>query len=669
MITFPCAQSGLEALLNRAATAVVVGWSPTGNGHMDRLLDVLKISAEEGRLRKDDVILVHLPPTWNGNRTVLPSSSLDEFTRVMQKQKIHVAFAKSNGSAIHGDYQPTLLCGQSDRSRNSRINQSFANNPLRRIACWSGLNKGMLLARADSKCSISPRAFFYEKALAPGYEVSAQTLMQKIVRHIPCDKIKVLTDMDPALQKAAANCGIPGHQRVDQQNHGSVLFPRTNPKIPDTRMAFLSKAVSGFGERVSEMQVHGDPSRGALNKTAQCLDYLGSGDTVFRRGVSYLLNYGRELTQSNASMNGILVHPDLRRTPERIETVVYIYLNGSSSHTVMKIIREKLDATQIPNALFVFCGSETIDEESLLGEPKLDPLALCYAMSPSGRVHGIAAAGAGIVGEFSFFRRIGSQAKILLIPFEEQYEQQRNAEYLHWLMPETAWIAKEPQIGIAMERFLPTLATCQEPVDFAGFRSRIDLCIREKRIQQRQTSDLLFLPPNTNPEDSPLLQLSNYYSVLETALRADEKMILKRKEVKFLCQWFDAFQQYLAEGKSPLSFLGEVRLTANGPALRLSFREMRRILENPEDLVLLSMNKRAGDPLNAEEALTLQRRLSCLRNEPGLAHDLALARQVLKEIAKPIAFSSLTRCRDAENLSQKVKDFLEELGRNVFHGY
>src|SRR5207247_3873767 len=82
--------------------------------------------------------------------------------------------------------------------------------------------------------------------------ISANNLMRTLADTIGAanmrTKVKVLTDMAPDLHKAAYRDGVPGTNRVDQQNHGILLdmTPDATGNM-ETSRAILAKVLNTHG--------------------------------------------------------------------------------------------------------------------------------------------------------------------------------------------------------------------------------------------------------------------------------------------------------------------------------------------------------------------------------------------------------------------------------------
>ena len=114
---------------------------------------------------------------------------------------------------------------------------------------------------------------------------------------------KALDNLNAKIQKAAKKYNILDSNRIDQQNHGTILISDDNLRmdsnfIPSSEFAFISKAVGGYGEMVSQIKINGDPSIVILEKIEKCFsifhDFTNMED-IFKSGVNYFVNYGKKL--------------------------------------------------------------------------------------------------------------------------------------------------------------------------------------------------------------------------------------------------------------------------------------------------------------------------------------------------------------------------------------
>jgi hypothetical protein len=421
------------------AVVLMVGYSPTGGGHTGRTLNIIDLALKDNDLKPGSTVVFHIPSIWNNKGR---PEQLDKLAGNLQSQDIQVVMAEADKS-VHGYLKPD---GTSD---DAAILERFATLPLRDDADLTSI--------ADAKMWSQKGDF---KKLP---SLSANHLMDSVEEIIGSTamktKVKILTDMDPALQKAGQIYGVPGDNRVDQQNHAILLdLDPKNRKVQKSNlapeMALLTKVLSGSDERVSHIGLGDKNTLSGMVSAAAMIGVTPADSKAQARDkvADFFLNKANktDLTRTE-QVQGIMVHSSIESSAD-VKNIVYVYAHGNqndvakkidseiskteeASNAAMRELAQKIEielekgdeaASAYKDTLFVFCGADTFPKKED-GSGMANAMHLAYL----GEADGITTSGAGTHGEFSYLHKsCGSQSQLLALPIHGHNEQEANAAYL-----------------------------------------------------------------------------------------------------------------------------------------------------------------------------------------------------------------------------------------------
>ena len=239
------------------------GLFTNGGGHTARTLNIIKLALEKNKLPQGSCVIFHVPPAWpdtNSEKSAF-SKPLSDLCRLLAANKINVILSQSD-KPIYGYLTPN---GGSD---DTNILRRLASYPQRSVS-----NKTLL----DAKL-FTPNNHESYYHLLPA--ITAKNLFSSLTSEnstlaIAKEKIYVLTDMAPDLQKAAEKFCISTPHRVDQQNHAIMLEPNAEHDF-NPKNAILAKVLGGTGEQVSHI---GLGEKNTLAELGKSLDKLNISPT------------------------------------------------------------------------------------------------------------------------------------------------------------------------------------------------------------------------------------------------------------------------------------------------------------------------------------------------------------------------------------------------------
>lgn len=398
---------------NEDAKLLMFGYSPTGGGHTGRSITILEESLKEGDFNRGDVVVVHVPSVWNNRPRPGQLAALAED---LGKAGVTVLLAEAEKS-VQGYLRPD---GGSDDPK-----------ILERIA--------MMPKRPDAEISTITQAKIFGGAgdLAEVPTLDANHLMDSVAEILGTEnmnKVYVLTDMDPALQKAASRYGVPDHHRVDQQNHPILLDlneGNLNANL-QPHMGVLGKVLGGHREYVAYIGLGQKNTLQDVTRTAERMGLTAetTKEEALHKISASFLEHGQpvdlDVLRSGKGGNGILHHPGIKDAGD-VKNMVYVYANDNQAEIAQAIDEKiKADDPDYANTLFVFCGNGAFKPGP--GAKGLNALHMAYLADADG----ITTAGAGTVGEFCYLHKSGgAQSKFMAIPIDGHNEQEANAHFLH----------------------------------------------------------------------------------------------------------------------------------------------------------------------------------------------------------------------------------------------
>lgn len=399
-----------EVKSNKDGKVLMFGYSPTGGGHTGRTLNILEESLKNKEFKEGDVVIAHVPSKWNGKERPAQLASL----------------AKS-----FSDIGATVLLVEAEKSIHGFLKDDGSSDD---PAILNRINLMPKRADADLITVAQAKVFSGAGDLAKLQSIDANHLVDSVYEMLGAEnmhKVVVLTDMDPALQKAAARFGVPDDNRVDQQNH-PILLALDEGKQADNlqpHMGVLGKVLGGHGEQIAYI---GLGEKNTLQKMTATADRLGlsahsTKQEALHAASGFLLEHGQRFEASTLpdgpAGEGILVH-DAIKDAAQVKNMVYVYANDNQAEIARHVDeRIKDNDPNYSDTLFVFCGKDAVARS---GAPA-NALHMAYLADADG----ITTAGAGTVGEFCYLHKAGQAGgKFMAIPIEGHNEQEANAHYL-----------------------------------------------------------------------------------------------------------------------------------------------------------------------------------------------------------------------------------------------
>lgn len=392
---------------NEDAKLVMFGYSPTGGGHTGRTLNILEEWVKDKEFKKGDVLVAHVPSIWNGKPR---PKQLADLARNLKNEGVTVLLLEAEKS-VHG------VLNEDGSSKDEAILDRIAQMPRRDQAPLTTIAQAVEFnADADIQQLKQIDANHLVDSI---HEIMGQENMGKVF---------VLTDMDPALQKAAARYGVPDHQRVDQQNHPILLNLNDAHANLAPNMGVLGKVLGGHGEYVAYI---GLGEKNTLKKVTGTAAQLGLGPQTSKADAlekvsDFLLEHALPIDHKALKIGpdayGILHDPSIRKGSD-VKNMVYVYANQNQAE-IAKHIGANIDAghANYKDTMFLFCGPAF--KKGAPGSP--NAMHMGYLTDADG----ITTAGAGTIGEFCYLHKAGgARSNFMAIPIEGHNEQEANAKY------------------------------------------------------------------------------------------------------------------------------------------------------------------------------------------------------------------------------------------------
>lgn len=388
------------------AKVLMFGYSPTGGGHTGRTLNILEESLKARVFKKNDVVFANVPSIWNNKPR---PAQLGALLASFKQAGVEVLMVEAEKS-VHGYLKDD---GSSD---DVSILHRMAMHPWR--------------SDADITTVTQAKAFHGPGDIAGLPSIDANHLVDSAIEILGdehLDKLYMLSDMDPPLEKAGKRMGAPGEQRVDQQNHGILLDLDDRSANLKPNMAVLSKVLGGYGERVGHiglgekntlLPMHAMATSLGVTAETTKQEALHDMSALFFKHAQ-TVDVG--VLQEGGPGNGILHHPELKSASD-VQNMVYVYANDNQAE-IAAAVAARIEAhdPSCMHTLFVFCGGGVFKDTA----PKhLNALHMTYLADADG----ITTAGAGTVGEFCYLHKAGdAQSNLLAIPIKDHNEQEANA--------------------------------------------------------------------------------------------------------------------------------------------------------------------------------------------------------------------------------------------------
>lgn len=548
----------VQDVISKASKVLVIGYSPTGGGHTGRIFSIIEQAIEDGHVNKEDVLIFHCPPKWENT----DRPELNRITTILEKNGIHVVFTLADKS-VYGYLKKD---GSSD---DGKILERFASYPQRSknqhadiIACavlWSSHTSDLL-----------PTQFIYSEGMDT-LVISSKHLMQSLVRALDnkTDKLYVITDMDPYLQKAAIAAGVSPRHCLDQQNHAILL---DNADLSSSSYALLAKVLSASGGKISHIEL-GD--KNTLFAIENLLNDLGISvktgkATAKHLVIDVLYCYGAKINlkeKYSQTKAGVMWPEGLQ--PQDVQQIIYIYAHAHTPE-IGELIRKKIESKDscYVDKLFLFCSQGAILEKNY------NAMHLAYIAEASG----ITTAGAGTTGEFAYLHtRARWRSHLLILPIHGHNEQTANAKFIANKCKDNVLYASEIDILFQINE-LVKIAPLKPGRD--EYMDTFINAITNKNTYSRQASEILF----ENLEHTQSLRLN-----------AMARMMCESQAFKINRRYIKAVFQVLGQvAGEPVTFPIKIKITGENPSEEFkNIHEIVAFFQKDDALMKIAGNHQA----------------------------------------------------------------------------
>lgn len=627
------------AASTEGAKIMVVGYSPTGGGHTARTLNIVQHAINSGELGEGSTVVFSVPEKW-GTRPRVPPQMIN-LAEGMRQRGINVL-------VVGADKSVKGFLKASGASDDAEIIRNIADQPRRRPVALGHIQEAEVYDGNnevfETEHTISGRDLF-------------ESMTSVIGKDAAKDKVFVLTDMDPDLQKGAMQAGIPGEHRVDQQNHAILLDQSGLDANLSPVNSILTKVLGGTGEIVSNIGL-GDKTNPIADamKTADALGITGEESKAQARDtvVHALLQRGRRAAPSEVlrshtgsgavkAEEGILFHKDVQG-PEDIRNVIYVYAHGFQTAVgnhiqeqlnregagiqtgVASHIQERLEADDASeaykNTMFVLCGPKAVTG--------MNAMHMGYVCDADA----ITTCGAGTNGEYAYLgKQAGAEASLMALPIKGHNEQETNADFL------AADDVIGPRVTVvkdygdsrksALDDFVKGCyhKAAQKYADGKDMESILQ-GIANPNTYVTQAHNLLFGKAKPDPQTERIMEI-------EQGMRNNAELKVARKGVKVMTQ-------VMTQAKHALTMANhtgriELRLTQKGKLHEFKNLEdlYNKVFASESTFRHFVQNDEVDNPLHRLGSVT-KRRLSSKGKEPEPAGQFPLFREVqslMKEAA------------------------------------
>ncbi|NVE00144.1 hypothetical protein HUX62_19185 [Massilia sp. BJB1822] len=676
---------------------LVVGYSPTGGGHTGRSLNIVHKALKENKLDKNSTVILHAPSKWMGKKD--RPQDLAKLTVALQEKGVNVILAEATKS-VQGYIRPD---GSSDDPEILKGLSKAAQRTGERITdldhaeCYRPATDAAPMLDSECRTALVERA---QKELDILVSMDAKELMDSLQSHIG-DKIKdvkVLTDMDPALQKAARQAGVLDDNRVDQQNH-AILLSKTESNCVGSK-ALLAKVLSGNREKVAHIGLGDKNSLQRLTKVFEDLDIQpGSKKSDIKEKVSqYIvknaynfkvpetplepaevarieaLNPQKDLPQEERTLRiiedqvrGALFHENIKNNPENAKNIVYVYAHGNQNKIAEYInARMKDDPVKdhYKETLFVFCGKDAVLAKDDAGKMAtgIDAMSMAYIADGDG----ITTMGAGTNGEYAFMHdKGGSDSRLLALPIQGHDEQKANANNLEKRFSDYVKLRKdaahesdavpqdkEKNLTQDLDDFIKKshLEALQKKYDVNAVEGLTEIIKESGYVEEAY--EMLFsddIGRNKGDEEFRKAEIELYNSPL---MRAN------RKFVKMMFQAFDQMEKKMEAGGIDENTELSIKITSKESATIVSIKELREKMSTMEGMLeIINKNNIEGSTGNIKNKTESQEKKKQLE-DAVLAKDVNMKNMILLEDSIKF-FKEFTG--NAENINGKMHEKMEEL--------
>lgn len=567
----------IEHSFKSAEKILIVGYSPTGGGHTGRTFSIIDTAIVNGHLKSGDTVVLHCPPIWEK----MDRRDIDNLTTRLQRNGINVVLALAD-KTVYGYLDP-----KTGGSLDSEIVRRFATYPKLPPNKAHVADVGVLWAPGETHIQgLKPIESVYGDAEA--HTINAISLVQTITDIVDRDKVYVLTDMDPYLQKAAKRAHLDPTHCLDQQNHAILL---QTPSAEDESAsssevnnepskAYLAKVLRSHGA-ISHISLGGRNTLQAVGELASKLGIVEATSKAAARteAVKMLMKgtraeISKKFTTDDASKGRVMWAGE--KNPEEIADVVYVYAHKNTP-AIAEHIRERLEKADpnYTNKLYVFCGKDAAPDG-------FNAMHLAYLAGG----HGITTAGAGTTGEFAYLHdKSGDTSRLLMLPISGHAEQQANAENIVRRFDGFASSVHDlSALGAAIDQ----LVTGTGPYDLsttskssstmsAPDQSTMEVflsAVRDRITYAEQACQILFSHAPTLASESVNIKQ------LEDQLEKDPRNVIERRYAKLLFQVLDFLNTPQQEdGKALIYF------KRGTPPVELTTQQLCTLFSSDEHLI------------------------------------------------------------------------------------
>ena len=406
--------------LTQSHRVLVLEYSSTGGGHTARSLDPILRAVEKGTLKGGDeggsMVIILAPPRWPSDVAGSQINTLHNYVDKFREKGLKVILKQSD-KTVTGIYK------QGGASDNVAMLRDFVYKP----------------QRDKSQVPLSTnRVLDGAVEVERGRGESAKDILQGVIEAVgdaAKEKIVVLGDMAPYLQKAAKAAGI--QKSVEIGNHQGLLIGAARQALGDKDLSYVLKASSsGLSPKLALVEYSSDLN--VVHDLKGCMDALGITASTTKKEarskvLTHLFDYAKRDSEDIVKTGGILLAKDLET--EDVKAMVYLYVNEYTAGAVGHIRQNILEAepeSPYAKTLFAICARQAIDLPADNSAPDAkNILQLMYAANADG----VTNAGFGTTSEFYYLAKNGSEASFVVAPVEHQHEQEANAALLKAAFP------------------------------------------------------------------------------------------------------------------------------------------------------------------------------------------------------------------------------------------
>lgn len=395
--------------LVESSKVLVLEYSSTGGGHTDRSLLPVKQAFANGVLKPGDSVVLLAPPRWehdgHGGHVGKLHNRKDELTDLGLK-----VFLKQTDKTVTGLYE------KGGASNNVAMLRDFVYKP-----------------RRGPEVNLSSKVPDDDTPWPSGSGQTARAILGDLIQAVGAkymDKIVVMGDMAPYLQKAAKDRGI--QTRVEIGNHQGLFTGEGRKALQGKDLSFLAKASSaGLPNRLALIDYN--TTMNVLPTLPATFKALGIENATTKQEardkvLKHLFDHGTRtsLVVDEKWTPGILVAENAK--PSSIKAMVYLYVNDYTQG-VVDHVRQKMkdEPDNFGSALFAVCGPKAFKSSCPKGADNI--LHVMYAANADGAT----SAGFGTTSEFHYLHHHGYAGKFIVAPVENQHEQGANAAELKGL--------------------------------------------------------------------------------------------------------------------------------------------------------------------------------------------------------------------------------------------